>query len=287
MNENEIVVVEEPTAAISNLHQLELVDVEYAAQVQQNFLDLVDVLLDKSDYQAGKKKKSAWRKLARAFNISDEPITKEIVRDENHQIISAYFEVKAILPNGRSGFGVGDCSIFDKIKSDDVELPSNFELRKRFTNAEHDVIATAHTRAKSRAISDLIGAGEVSAEELDDAVKVTRNSRNNNGSSTKSADNTENKSKTTKRRGRRTRKTESEVIEAKAEVVSDNESDTSNSDDEFESIENKSVQMAILRIKNAGETVSKASIVDELFDLYNLGDIDEDEYSEGKKAIGL
>ena len=287
MNENEIVAVEEPTAAISNLHQLELVDVEYAAQVQQNFLDLVDVLLDKSDYQAGKKKKSAWRKLARAFNISDEPITKEIVRDENHQIISAYFEVKAILPNGRSGFGVGDCSIFDKIKSDDVELPSNFELRKRFTNAEHDVIATAHTRAKSRAISDLIGAGEVSAEELDDAVKVTRNSRNNNGSSTKSADNTENKSKTTKRRGRRTRKTESEVIEAKAEVVSDNESDTSNSDDEFESIENKSVQMAILRIKNAGETVSKASIVDELFDLYNLGDIDEDEYSEGKKAIGL
>lgn len=287
MNENEIVAVEEPTAAISNLHQLELVDVEYAAQVQQNFLDLVDVLLDKSDYQAGKKKKSAWRKLARAFNISDEPITKEIVRDENHQIISAYFEVKAILPNGRSGFGVGDCSIFDKIKSDDVELPSNFELRKRFTNAEHDVIATAHTRAKSRAISDLIGAGEVSAEELDDAVKVTRNSRNNNGSSTKSADNTESKSKTTKRRGRRTRKTESEVIETKAEVVSDNESDTSNSDDEFESIENKSVQMAILRIKNAGETVSKASIVDELFDLYNLGDIDEDEYSEGKKAIGL
>ena len=287
MNENEIVVVEEPTAAISNLHQLELVDVEYAAQVQQNFLDLVDVLLDKSDYQAGKKKKSAWRKLARAFNISDEPITKEIVRDENHQIISAYFEVKAILPNGRSGFGVGDCSIFDKIKSDDVELPSNFELRKRFTNAEHDVIATAHTRAKSRAISDLIGAGEVSAEELDDAVKVTRNSRNNNGSSTKSADNTESKSKTTKRRGRRARKSESEVIETKAEVVSDNESDTSNSDDEFESIENKSVQMAILRIKNAGETVSKASIVDELFDLYNLGDIDEDEYSEGKKAIGL
>ena len=287
MNENEIVAVEEPTAAISNLHQLELVDVEYAAQVQQNFLDLVDVLLDKSDYQAGKKKKSAWRKLARAFNISDEPITKEIVRDENHQIISAYFEVKAILPNGRSGFGVGDCSIFDKIKSDDVELPSNFELRKRFTNAEHDVIATAHTRAKSRAISDLIGAGEVSAEELDDAVKVTRNSRNNNGSSTKSADNTESKPKTTKRRGRRVRKSESEVIETKAEVVSDNESDTSNSDDEFESIENKSVQMAILRIKNAGETVSKASIVDELFDLYNLGDIDEDEYSEGKKAIGL
>ena len=31
---------------------------------------------------------------------------------------------------------------------------------------EHDVYATAHTRAKNRAISDLVGGGEVSAEEM-------------------------------------------------------------------------------------------------------------------------
>ena len=40
-------------------------------------------------------------------------------------------------------------------------------LRQRFSNPENDVRGTAHTRAKNRAISDLIGAGEVSAEEID------------------------------------------------------------------------------------------------------------------------
>lgn len=288
MSENEIVVVED-TTTLSNIHQLELVDVEYAAKAQQNFLDLVEALLDDTDYQGTKKKKSAWRKLARAFNISDEPITKEIIRDENHQIISAYFEVKAVLPNGRSGFGVGDCSIFDKIKADDVEPPSNFELRKRFTNAEHDVIATAHTRAKSRAISDLVGGGEVSAEELENDVKVTRRSKNeNNNSSTKSVT----EDKPTRKRRRRSTKTEpevqkEEVIETKAEVVQDDTTSSSSSSDEYHSIENEAIQKAIGRIEKAGEELTKSGIVDELFELWNFGDIDDDKYYEAKKALGL
>lgn len=292
MSENELAVVEE-TTAISNIHQLELVDVEYAAKAQQNFLDLVEVLLEDNDYQGTKKKKSAWRKLARAFNISDEPITKEIIRDENHQIISAYFEVKAVLPNGRSGFGVGDCSIFDKIKADDVEQPSNFELRKRFTNAEHDVIATAHTRAKSRAISDLIGAGEVSAEELENDVKVTRKSRNgDNSSQTSNSKVTENKT-TRKRRSRRSRKEPAEVkdtdvIETKAEVVQETTTSTSSSSgNDYKSIDNEAVQKAIDRIENADEEVTRAGINDEIFELYELGYIDLDQYDEAKKALGI
>ena len=112
------------------------------------------------------KKKSAWRKIATAFNISDDVIKEVIIRDDNYQIISATFHVKATAPNGRSGIGVASCSIFDKINKKDKEQPSNFELRNRFNNAENDVIGTAHTRAKSRAISDLVGMGEVSAEEL-------------------------------------------------------------------------------------------------------------------------
>ena len=98
-NENGEVVVVDDTTAISHSNQLELIDVEYAEACQKNYLDLVDALLDdQSDYQKGKKKKSAWRKLAKAFNISDDKICDRIIRDENHQIISAYFEVKAILP---------------------------------------------------------------------------------------------------------------------------------------------------------------------------------------------
>ena len=61
------------------------------------------------------KKKSAWRKLATAFNISDDIVEEEIIRDDQHRIISAKFVVKATLPNGRYSMGTGDCSIYDKI----------------------------------------------------------------------------------------------------------------------------------------------------------------------------
>lgn len=292
MNENEIVVADNTATSVSHIDQLELVDIEYAKASQDNFIELVEALLDKSDYQGGKKKKSAWRKLARAFNISDEPITKEVIRDENHQIISAYFEVKAILPNGRSGFGVGDCSIFDKIKADDSDVPSNFELRKRFTNAEHDVIATAHTRAKSRAISDLIGAGEVSAEELEDDIKVERKSRSNDDDSSSSETKTvEDKPKQSrKRRTRRTRKEpetqEAEVIETKAEVVQEDTS-VSSSGKDYKSIDNEIVQKAISRIEDADEEVTLSSINDELFNLYTIGECDLDQFDEAKKALGI
>ena len=151
-----------------------MVDVDSAKAFMDNYQEVCKALLDKSDYQNVKingkstafKKKSAWRKIATAFNISDEILEKEIIRDDNYQIISATFAVKVTAPNGRSGIGTASCSIFDKIKNSDLEQPSNFELRKRFNNAENDVIGTAHTRAKSRAISDLVGMGEVSAEEM-------------------------------------------------------------------------------------------------------------------------
>ena len=174
MSVNDIVAVDNSTAPSTTIAPLQTVDVQAAADFMENYQELVDALLDETDYQQigdkNAKKKSAWRKLATAFNISDEPVSKEIIRDECHRIISAHYEVKAMLPNGRTAYGVGSCSIWDKISKKDEREPTPFELRKRFTNAEHDIIGTAHTRAKSRAIADLIGAGEVSAEELEGAV---------------------------------------------------------------------------------------------------------------------
>ena len=304
--ENEIAVVED-TTAVSHINQLDLVDIDYAVKSQKNFEELVEALLDKdTDYQGGKKKKSAWRKLARAFNISDEKICDRIIRDENHQIISAYFEVKAILPNGRYGIGVGDCSIFDKINKDDVDMPSNFELRKRFTNAEHDVISTAHTRAKSRAIADLIGAGEVSAEEMETPKKVQRNSRNNskeddsNSKTENSKSNSADKPKT--RRRRRTKKAEDDdvietnVIEEVAEVVHNEDEKTETSESESASTdkpknlkalaeENSAIKKAVTRIKDAGETVTKAGVVDEVFKLFDFGKITLEEYDEANELL--
>ena len=289
--ENEIVVVED-TTAVSHINQLDLVDIDYAVESQKNFEGLVEALLDKeTDYQGGKKKKSAWRKLARAFNISDEKICDRIIRDDNYQIISAYFEVKAILPNGRYGIGVGDCSIFDKINKDDTEMPSNFELRKRFTNAEHDVISTAHTRAKSRAIADLIGAGEVSAEELGETPKkVQRTSRNNNESKNSSETNpTPDEKKPKTRRRRRTKKADDEeVIETVAEVVQNE--DEQSSDSSSKSLkelaeEYPAIKKAVKRLQENDVAITKAEVVDEIFKLLDLGKISLDEYDDANNIL--
>ena len=165
IDEYGLVETEENTTALTP------VDVEGAVEFFHHYENLTKKLLTPDDYQkTGKKsfkKKSAWRKYATAFNISDEIVNEDIIRDDNYRIISAKYVVKAIASNGRFGYGVASCSIFDKIKATDTTEPSPFELRKRFNNAENDVIATAHTRAKSRAISDIIGTGEVSAEEID------------------------------------------------------------------------------------------------------------------------
>ena len=159
---NEVMVVDNTTTTA-----LSPVDVNGAVEFWDNYQELTKALLDESDYQGTQfKKKSAWRKYATAFNLSDEIIKEEEIRDENQQIITSKVWVKCTAPNGRSTVGVGICSIFDKIKKGDTTQPSNFVLRQRFSNAEHDVPSTAHTRAKNRAISDMIGAGEVSAEEM-------------------------------------------------------------------------------------------------------------------------
>lgn len=130
-------------------------------------------------YQAGKGmvkkpfiKKSGWRKLATAFNLSVE-IVKEERRDYEFMeykdrktgvvTIKAGFVVeitaKAIATNGRYMHATGSCA-------------SN---EREFSKLEHDLRATAETRAKNRAISDLIGGGDVSAEELEQQTIAKQN----------------------------------------------------------------------------------------------------------------
>ncbi|KKM82636.1 hypothetical protein LCGC14_1317480, partial [marine sediment metagenome] len=146
-----------------------------AAALWQEYQELTKVLLDKSDYQdiGGNqfKKKSAWRKYARFFNISDEILEKNITRDEFGRVIEAEFIVKAFAPNGRSAIGWGSCNIseqehqLDKVVRGHISCKAPCDGRAHFTKPDNTIPATAHTRAKNRAISDIIGAGEISAEE--------------------------------------------------------------------------------------------------------------------------
>lgn len=306
MSDGELAVVDETsTTTPTVLHdQFDLVDVEGAKAFMTNYQETIKALLTDKDYQtiAGKdfKKKSAWRKLATAFRISDEVIDEKLEFDETGQIVSARYRVKAMLPNGRSTEGVGVCTIYDKIRyhstknnDADTETPSNFILRGRFSNAEHDVPSTAHTRAKNRAISDLIGAGDVSAEEMgeirESAPRKTRKGRASDTNNNSNGGSDEPKSKGRKR-GRRQAAApkeenvvEAEIVETTAEVV---ENTTSSSSD-FKDIDNDAIKTCIQRIENRGEEITKSGLVDELFDRYNFGDINEDQYYEAKRALGL
>ncbi len=124
-----------------------------AAEAWQLFEQLKARLLNNSDYQTIQRKqwitKSGFRKIAVAFNLSD-----RIVREERTDRADGSFMwrlvTEAIAPNGRTSTGVGICD-------------SN---ERKFAHEEHDVYATAHTRAKNRAISDLVAGGAVSAEEV-------------------------------------------------------------------------------------------------------------------------
>ena len=76
---------------------------------------------------------------------------KEVIVKKPGFVIEVVAKVTA--KNGRTSVASGSCA-------------SN---ERGFAHLEHDVRSTAHTRAKNRAISDMIGAGEVSAEEVNQA----------------------------------------------------------------------------------------------------------------------
>lgn len=138
---------------------------EVAAARMRLFEGLKMSLLTDSDIQTiktkdGKErsfiKRSGFRKLALAFNISDEIISKEqnvvsVPDDKGPPYTIWTVTVKATASNGRSSLGLGSCS----------------SRERAFAHPDHDILATAHTRAKNRAISDLIGSGEISAEEIE------------------------------------------------------------------------------------------------------------------------
>lgn len=107
------------------------------------------------------KKKSAWRKLGRAFGIST-----TIVREDSHYDPEGYLVstviVRASAPWGQFAEAIGKCSTRES-----RFFKNNRPNPKAVAKADHDCPVTAQTRATNRAISDLIAAGEVSAEEIE------------------------------------------------------------------------------------------------------------------------
>lgn len=190
-------------------------------RISEGYDDYCRHLLGKNDVQTvterGKtkdfKKKSAWLKLARAFRLSTEIVSRRAWWEEDGEDrhLIAEYTVRASAPWGQHADAVGVCSTREsRFRSNGVSCPlcggptwdnrnpgkkdewkrklAPFTCRDKtcsgtvddpdaptenrpnptaMAKADHDVRATAQTRATNRAISNLIAAGEVSAEELD------------------------------------------------------------------------------------------------------------------------
>jgi hypothetical protein len=145
----------------------------------REYTQLCERLLDSSDVQiiGGKqfRKKSAWRKLAVAFGVSCKIVDRTYERNEAGRIIRAEVLVTATAPNGRTMDGLGACDLFEKCCpprcpraqwNKHVCCPPDCTGASHFSNPQHDLPATAATRATNRACADLFGMGEVSAEEM-------------------------------------------------------------------------------------------------------------------------
>ena len=156
--ENVPAVPEAPQALTSLQNNTDIVrpvvSATQAIAAWKEFQDLQKAILEPSDLQRiqGKdfKKKSAWRKFAAFFNLNDKIVEETQTPHQDGQGWTWKIKVICTAPNGRFTEGVGICSTSERT----------------FAHLEHDTYATAHTRAKNRAISDMVAAGEVSAEEV-------------------------------------------------------------------------------------------------------------------------
>ena len=114
------------------------------------------------------KLKSAWKKLAKHFRIDVVEVSHRVffidgdefdMRDDPRRELVAEVKMRGIAPWGQVVETLGACTTYEK------------RFGKDMSKAWHDCLATAQTRASNRAISDLIAAGEVSAEEITGETK--------------------------------------------------------------------------------------------------------------------
>ncbi|MDG6967382.1 MAG: hypothetical protein JRN58_05200 [Nitrososphaerota archaeon] len=131
-------------------------DVKGAVDVMRQFQALKCDLLAGEDVVliSGKHhvKRSGWRKIALAFNISVSlvDVQREKTADGKYVV---RVRARATAPNGRFSEEIAVCD------------SSEFE-RGRLEGTLHNIESKAATRAINRAVSDLVGGGEVSAEEV-------------------------------------------------------------------------------------------------------------------------
>jgi hypothetical protein len=111
--------------------------------------------------------KSGWRKIALIFNLSVEITGKERFEgeDKDGKFYGWIYRVRAIAPNGRFQDAEGVCTSRNAFFCKRWKDKDKGEYEWVDTD-EKNIMHTAQTCAFNRAISDLVGSGELSAEEI-------------------------------------------------------------------------------------------------------------------------
>lgn len=124
------------------------------------------------------RKKGYWRAVRTSFNLDVRMVHEErVVLDDGNWGWNVVY--RATAPGGRSADGDGACYASEKTRKDGSPDPGR--------QTEHNVRSHAHTRAFNRAVSNLVGFGEVSAEEADREERPRPQPRSAGASSTTDA----------------------------------------------------------------------------------------------------
>jgi hypothetical protein len=145
------------------------VSVDEARGAMRAYQEVVAAILEPTDWQGRPNypgafvKKSGFRKIAKAYGLSLELISEAVDRDDTGRVVRASYTYRAVAANGQHTDATGHCSVDEK----------RFAREEGRQKLENDLRATAETRAKNRAISDLVAFGQVSAEEVADSPETT------------------------------------------------------------------------------------------------------------------
>lgn len=148
---------EELSAPESGILSASPVVVAHAFQQYREIQEALDAAMPEALVTIGKKKhrtKSYWRAIATAFSLSVTCLEEKHIRAEGKSTDWGWLcTYRAASPSGRMADGDGSCFSSEK--------------RGRGQATVHNVRAHAHTRAFNRAVANLVGFGEVSAEEME------------------------------------------------------------------------------------------------------------------------
>lgn len=159
-------------------------NIDEVVEMYNQFEEIKSKLLDRSDLTEIQGKphvnKSGWRKIATAFNVSVELVDSEIWVEDG--VVKAKAVARASASNGKTATAGAMCAsnesnhmvaLENHPEKTDPQDEDVYRVDGKWRVLmdpkevnEHNVISIAETRAKNRAISDLVGGGEVSAEEM-------------------------------------------------------------------------------------------------------------------------